>query len=287
MRGEWQQNRTSWGSGFTQDLQDNYRMSPSPPQSPIKVSDCNTSNEFQRLFCESRNYVEHVYSLIGSFFDMSQIQGLEQSHREIDSKISKLTPFASQSTEEFNVYEMVKGLRVIQSRIEDKLISYYQNLEERDRMKVVFSLPQLRDHSYISVVNRSVHHSRSNLVNQFNVLSVNESIYQSANRSFSPNSSQNKVASNNFSHVRMSSPNKDEFSIPKFSPPVDQNGTFSNLLGANHNSISQMAIQNNRVDSRHKSAIESPETIHRTLAQPNTEFFVPDMGAFRTGFPPT
>ena len=109
-------------------------------------------------------------------------------------------------------------------------------------------------------------------------MSVNESIYQSANRSFSPNSSQIKNASNNFSHVRMSSPNKDESSVPKFSPPLDQNGTFSNLLEANHNSIGQMAIQNNRVDSRHESAIESPEIIHRTSAQPITEFFVPDMG---------
>merc|ERR1712082_373488 len=140
--------------------------------------------------------------------------------KKLPSSYLFLQDFASQSNDEFNVYEMVKALRVTQSRIEDKLISYYQNLEERDRMKVVFSLPQLRDHSYISVVNRSVHHSRNNLVNQINGLSVNESIYQSANRSFSPNSSQNKVASNNFSHVRMSSPNKDESSIPKFSPPL-------------------------------------------------------------------
>merc|ERR1711873_278545 len=153
------QDRTSWSSGFTQDLQDNYRMSPSSPQSAVKVSDSSISNEFKRLYCESRDYVEHVYFLIGSFFDMSQIPALEQSHRNIDSQISRLAPFASQSNEDFNVYEMVKALRVIQSRIEDKLISYYQNLEERDRMKVVFSLPQLRDHSYISVVNRSVHHS--------------------------------------------------------------------------------------------------------------------------------
>ena len=181
--------RSSWSSGFTEALQDNYRMSPSSPQSALKVSQSSTSNEFQRLFCEARDHVEHTYFLIGSFFDMSQIQTLEQSHRIIDSQIIRLAPFASQSTENYNVYEMVKALRVIQSRIEDKLISYYQNLEERDRMKVVFTLPQLRDHSYISVVNRSVHHRGNNLVNQSNCKSVNESSYQSANRSFSPNSS--------------------------------------------------------------------------------------------------
>merc|ERR1712082_267764 len=107
--------------------------------------------------------------------------------KKLPSSYLFLQDFASQSNDEFNVYEMVKALRVIQSRIEDKLISYFQNLEERDRMKVVFSLPQLRDYSYISVVNRSVHYSGNHIVNG---VSFNESIYQSANRSFSPNTSQ-------------------------------------------------------------------------------------------------
>ena len=39
-----------------------------------------------------------------------------------------------------------------------------------------------------------------------------------------------------------------------------------------------MVIQNNRVNSRHESAIESPEIIQRTPAQPITEFLVPNMG---------
>merc|ERR1712082_2399 len=63
------QDRTLWSSGFTQDLQENHRMSPSSPQSAIKVSDINTSNEFERVYSEAREYVEHVYSLIGLFFD--------------------------------------------------------------------------------------------------------------------------------------------------------------------------------------------------------------------------
>merc|ERR1712240_585842 len=243
-------------------LQENHRMSPSSPQSAIKVSDINTSNEFERVYSEAREYVEHVYSLIGLFFDRCQIPELEQSHRNIDSHISRLALFSNQSNDEFNVCEMVKALRVVQSRIEDKLISYFQNLEERDRMKVVFSLPQLRDHSYISVVNRSVHCSGNHLGNG---MSFNGSIYQSANRSLSPNTSHNKRASNMFSHVRMSSPNKDEASVPNFNPPLDPNGTFSNSLEANQNFIGQMPIQNNRLDSIHKSAIESPE------------FFIPNL----------
>merc|ERR1712082_75530 len=136
---------------FTEAIQDNSRMDrkPSPPlQSALKVSQSSTSNDFKRLFSEARNYVEHAYSFIRAFFDMSQIQALEESHRIIDSQIVRLAPFVSQSTENHNVYEMVKALQVIQSRIEDKLISFFQNLEERDRMKVIFTLPQLRDHSY-------------------------------------------------------------------------------------------------------------------------------------------
>merc|ERR1712240_955142 len=118
---------------FTEALQDNYRMSPSSPESALKVSQSNTSNEFQCLFCEARNYVEHTYFLIGSFFYMSQIQTLEESHRIIDSQIIRLAPFASQSTENYNVYEMVKALRVIQSRIEDKLTSGSRPLRARSK----------------------------------------------------------------------------------------------------------------------------------------------------------
>ena len=206
----------SWSSGFTEALQDNSRMDrkPSPPlQSALEVSQLSTSNDFQRLFSEARNYVEHAYSLIREFFDMSQIQALEESHRIIDSQIVRLAPFVSQSTESHNVYEMVKALRVIQSRIEDKLISFFQNLDERNRMKIIFTLPQLRDHSYISVVNRSVHHEGNPSVNQ----SVNNSV---RDRSLSPNSSLIKNSSNSFDHVRMSSPNKEENKVPKFSPPL-------------------------------------------------------------------
>ena len=175
---------------------------------------------------------------------------------------------------------MVKALRVIQSRIEDKLISFYQNLEERDRMKVIFTLPQLRDHSYISVVNRSVHHEGNPSVNQSINNSVNESIFQSTDKSISPNSSLIKNSSKNFSHVRMSSPNKEETKVPEFSPPLEKNiikdePNFTNLQGANRKTridarnnssisspqVNQIVIQNDRVNSRHCSGIDSPKVV--------------------------
>merc|ERR1711873_192646 len=172
-----------------------------------------------------RNIAEHTHFLISYFFDMSQIQTLEESYRILDSQIFRLASFVSQSTENYNVFEMVNALRVIQTRIENTLISFYQNLDERNRMKVIFTLPQLRDHSYISVVNRSVHFEVSQSVNQ----SANSSVKV---RSLSPNSSLIKNSPNDFSHVRMSSPNKEEANVPKFNPPLEkivQNKIFSSV----------------------------------------------------------
>ena len=176
-------------------------LPPSPGQLPMgspeftpKVSQSSTSNEFQQLFYEARNIAEHTYFLIRYFFDVSQIKNLEEFYRIIDIQIGRITPFVSQQTENYNVYEMVKALRVIQTRIENTLISFYQNLEERDRMKIIFTLPQLRDHSFIGAVNRSVHYKVSQSINN----SVNKSIFQSTNKSISPNSSLGKNSSNDF-----------------------------------------------------------------------------------------
>merc|ERR1712041_36070 len=103
-------------------------------------------------------------------------------------------------------------------------------------MKVIFTLPQLRDYSFIGAVNRSVHYKVSQSINN----SVNKSIFQSANESISPNSSLGTNSSNDFSHVRMSSPNKEEAKVPDFNPPLeteilrDRGPILTNLLGVNH-----------------------------------------------------
>ena len=140
--------QNSWSSGFTAGLPDNSRMdrkTSNALQSSLEVSQVVASNDFQGIFNEARTYVEYVYSLLREFFDRSQIFALEESHRILENKITRLAPFASQSTESHNVHEMVKALRVIQFRIEETLLSFFQSLSERDRMKIQFSLPQLRD----------------------------------------------------------------------------------------------------------------------------------------------
>merc|ERR1712101_73982 len=127
----------------------------------------------------------------------------------------------------------------------------------RNRMKIIFTLPQLRDLSYISVVNRSVY--------------LNQSV---RNRSLSPNSSLVKNSSISYDHVKTSSPIKEESKVPQFSPPLEKNiiKDDSILQGANHKvridarnnssislpQIKQLVWQNDRVNSRHGSGIDSP-----------------------------
>ena len=117
-------NSSCWCQGLRQD------RNPSPsPEFASSVCQISTSNDFQHLLSEARNYIEHTYSLIREFFDRSQIQALEESHRIIDSQIVRLAPFVSRSTESHNVYELIKALRVVQSRIEETLISFFPKLK--------------------------------------------------------------------------------------------------------------------------------------------------------------
>merc|ERR1711905_68501 len=212
------------------------RKSSSALQSALEVSRVNTSNEFLRIFNETRNYVELVYSLLREFFDRSQYMALEESHRFLDGHIARLAPFSSQSTESHNIFEMVKALRVIQSRIEEKLISFFQSLDERSRMQIVFTLPQLRDHSYISIVNKSV--------------CLNQSV-NIRNRSLSPNSSLVKNSSISYDHIKTSSPNKEKNEVPQFSPPFEQIiENDSAFQGADHRV---------RINAESKSSISSPQ----------------------------
>merc|ERR1712082_43868 len=178
-------NSSPWSSGFTSALQDNSldlsraRQLPSSPESASKVSQSSTSNTFQQLFYVSRDIVENAYFSLSSFYDVSQIRNLEESHRLIDTQISRLIPYVSQQTEEFNVHNMVKAMRVLQNRIEEKLVNFYQSLQERDRMKVIFTLSQLKDYSFVQAVNRSVNHLGDSSVSQSVSQSVNQSVSQS------------------------------------------------------------------------------------------------------------
>merc|ERR1711867_100916 len=135
-------------------------------------------------------------------------------------------------------------------------------------MKIIFTLPQLRDHSYISVVNRLVH--------------LNQSV---RNRSLSTNSSLVKNSSISYDHVKTSSPIKEESKVPQFNPPLEQNAKDNSILqGANHKvridarvnssisspQIKQLEWQNDGVNSRHSSGIGSPwQNLSKQVNSPN------------------
>jgi len=274
----------SWSSGFTAGLPDNSRMdrkTSNALQSSPEVSHVYAISEFQGIFIEAEVYVEYVHSLLKDFFDRSQIFALEECHRTLEDKIVRLVPLASQSTDSFNVHDIVKAIRAVQFKIEETLLSFFQNLSERDRMKVHFSLPQLRNSSYISVVNRSVH--------------INQSV---RDRSLSPNASLAKNASISYDHIKTSSPVKGESMAPLFNPPLEQNVKDNSILqGANHEvridaradssisspQIKQLEWQNDGVNSRHSSGIDSPrQNLSGQVNSPNMgesgNHYAPNMG---------
>merc|ERR1711867_222635 len=166
-------------------------------------------------------------------------------------------------------------------KIEETLLSFFQSLSERDRMKIHFSSPQLRDLSYISVVNRSVH--------------INQSV---RDRSLSPNASLAKNASISYDHIKTSSPVKGESMAPQFNPPLEQNVRDNSILqGANHEvridaradssisspQIKQLEWQNDGVNSRHSSGIGSPmQNLSKQVGSPNlgepSNFKSPNLG---------
>ena len=122
-------------------------------------------------------------------------------------------------------------MRNLQNKIEDKLINFYQNLSERDQIKVIFSLPQLQNCSFFQAVNRSAE--------QLDELSVSQGMR--GNFSVEDNISLVQNSPNNFSHIRTSSPKNEGCDIPKFKPQIDKDvqnqrekePVMNNLLGGN------------------------------------------------------
>merc|ERR1712208_100246 len=122
---------------------------------------------------------------------------------------------------------------------------------------------------------RSVHNKGNPSVTQFVNNSVND-------RSISPNSSPIKNSSKNFANVKMSTPNKEKTKVPEFSPPLEKSviKDDSILQGANHKTridarnnssisstqVNQIIIQNDRVNSRHGSGINSPKVIQNIFS---------------------
>merc|ERR1711954_334587 len=120
-------------------------------------------------------------------------------------------------------------MRQLQSRIEDKLITFYTNLSEREKAKVVLTLPHLQNRSFVQAVVSPAGHQSESSINQ----SVNSSVHKSGCHSVNPNDSLGqKYPNQDFAYVRTSSPTRDH-EIPKFRPWESENQEKDKMLVKN------------------------------------------------------
>ena len=91
--------------------------------------------------------------------DVAQIRTFEDIYRALDNHISDLLPFIELQFNNYNVQGMISNIRILQNNLEDKLHTFYQNLSEREQLKVVFSLPQFQNCLFLNAINRSVNNS--------------------------------------------------------------------------------------------------------------------------------
>ena len=109
---------------------------------------------------------------------------------------------------------MIHTMRNLQIRLEDNLINFYQNLLEREQFKVVFTLPQFQNHSFLHAINRSLNVSNNTSVSQ-----------ELTNNSFTEQCIPPLATSPNvtFSPQRTSSPKSKGTSSENFMPQAARN----------------------------------------------------------------
>ena len=172
-----------------------------------------------------------IYFSLNTLFDVAQIRTFEDFYSNLDNQIARLIPHVSHQTNEFNVQNSIQAMRNLQTQIEDRLINFYQNLSEREKIKVVFSLPHLQNRSFVQAVNSPVEHLGDLSVNQSVTQSVCQPVNQSVNwsvcqsvcQSVSHNNSLGQKSPNNdFAHIRTSSPKTKGHSVPNFRPWLDR-----------------------------------------------------------------
>ena len=78
--------------------------------------------------------------------DRAQIEQFENMYRELDFYINSLLPYFGLG---LDIRGIIYDIRNLQTQIEDRLINFYQNLSEREKIKVIFTLPQLQNCSFV------------------------------------------------------------------------------------------------------------------------------------------
>ena len=166
----------------------------------------NVMRTFQEMFENAKIAFDRINFYSNLLIDRAQIEQFENMYRELDFYIDSLLPYFGP---DLDIRGIIYDMRNLQNKIEDRLINFYQNLSERDQIKVVFSLPQLQNRSFVQAVNRSVNHLGDLSVSQSVIQSVSHNISLVQNSppkqdsSFLANSSREK-----FSPSKTSTPKK-------------------------------------------------------------------------------
>ena len=174
----------------------------------------NVMRTFQEMFENAKIAFDRINFYSNFLIDRAQIEQFENMYRELDFYINSLLPYFGLG---LDIRGIIYDIRNLQTQIEDRLINFYQNLSEREKIKVIFTLPHLQNRSFVQAVNSlaghlddlSVNQSVSQPVNQ----SVNRSVHQSDCQSVSFNNSLGQKSPNNdFAHIGTS--------------PLKQNSSF-------------------------------------------------------------
>ena len=102
----------------------------------------NVMRTFQEMFENAKIAFDRINFYSNLLIDRAQIEQFENMYRELDFYIDSLLPYFGP---DLDIRGIIYDMRNLQNKIEDRLINFYQNLSERDQIKVVFSLPQLQN----------------------------------------------------------------------------------------------------------------------------------------------
>ena len=71
--------------------------------------------------------------------DVAQIGNFEDMYRDLDGHINCLLPYIGMQFDNLNIQGMIFAIRTLQNNLEDKIITFYQNLPEQEQLKVVLA----------------------------------------------------------------------------------------------------------------------------------------------------
>ena len=125
------------------------------------VYQANLQGTFQQIFASAKNVLDRTNFNSNLLIDRSQIGHYECLYRELEVSINSLVLYVGSHFDSLNVQGMILTMRNLQTRLEDILINFYQNLPEREQFKVVFTLPQFQNHSFLHATNKTLNISKN------------------------------------------------------------------------------------------------------------------------------